>query len=87
MKDGWPAERAIDASKAAIRVAALIPETARKTPQSIGSIVLTQSGTWEAPDPTRISLPVSEEDHGDYLVHRELASDEDVARDLKALGC
>lgn len=86
LTDEWPEEMSIEASKAAIRVAALLPKEARSTPDSLGSIVLTQSETWRVPDPAEISLPVSEDDHGDHLVHRELASDEQVARDLEALG-
>ena len=86
LKGGWPAEKSVEASKAAIRVAALLPETARTTPQAIGSIVLTQCGDWRTPDPATLSLPVSRDDHGDHLVHIGLVSDEEVARALRALG-
>ena len=86
LKDGWPAEGSVEASKAAIRVAALLPETARTTPMSLGSIILTQSGDWRIPDPEAIFLPVSEDDHGGHLVHYEIVSDDQAARDLRALG-
>ena len=86
LKGGWPIERSVEASKAAIRVAALLPENARTTPQKLGSIVLTQCGHWREPDPATISLPESIDDRGDHLIHIELAADEQVVKDLRALG-
>ena len=92
LKDEWPSACAVDASKAAVRVATLCPSIVRTNPQSLGDIVLTQSGRWRPPDPDALFLPpafaVSEDDNskGDHLVHVELASDESAARDLRALG-
>ena len=88
LKAGWPASGALEASRAAIKVAALLPPSARRDPQSLGSIVLTQSGDWRTPDPDAIFLPALDDDHGigDHLVHVELASDEPSARDLRTLG-
>ena len=91
LKDEWPSACAVDASKAAVRVATLCASIVRTTPQSLGGIVLTQSGRWRPPDPDALFLPAfaaSEDDNskGDHLVHVELASDERAARDIRALG-
>ncbi len=91
LKEEWPSACAVDASKAAVRVAALCASIVRTTPRSLGGIVLTQSGRWRPPDPDALFLPAfaaSEDDNGrgDHLVHVELASDEWAARDLRALG-
>ena len=89
--DGWPEEDSIGASRAAIQVASLIPQSARQDSQSLGSIVLAQSGDWRSPDPSALflpALPLSAEDHGmsGHLVHVCLAKDEWVANDLRQLG-
>ena len=91
LRDGWPDVSALEASKAAISVAALLPSMNRHNPLSLGSIVWTQSGRWRPPDPGALFLPAfaaPEDDNGkgDHLVHVELASDERAARDLRALG-
>lgn len=86
LKSGWLSDRSIEASKAAIRVAALLPESNRRSPRALGGIVLTQSEEWRAPDPSAVFLPLSDDDSGSHLVHVELASDEQVARDLRTLG-
>ncbi len=91
LKEEWPSACAVDASKAAVRVAALCASVIRTTPRSLGGIVLMQSGRWQPPDPDALFLPAfaaSEDDNGrrDHLVHVELASDEWAARDLRALG-
>ena len=89
--DGWSEEDPAGASKAAIQVASLVPSTAIEAPQSLGSIVLTQSGNWRNPDPQAIflpALPIFEDDYGmsEHLVHADLAEDEWVANDLRQLG-
>ena len=88
LKNEWPDETVIAASKAAIRVASLIPVMARRESRDLGEIVLTQSGNWLAPDPRAVFLPASEYEHGisDELVHVELASDPDTENALRALG-
>ena len=88
---GWPEEDPVGASKAAIQVASLIPRSARAEPQSLGSIVIAQSGDWRSLDSHALFLPVlpfSAEDYGmdDNLVHVGLATDEWVANDLRQLG-
>lgn len=91
LRDGWPAAEAVRASSAAIGVAALLPPAARR-PQSLGEIVLTQGGRWQAVDPDVLFLPPPLADtggvwgDGEHLVHVELVSDEWVARDLRAMG-
>ena len=90
--DGWSEEDPAGASKAAIQVASLVPSTAIEAPQSLGRIVLTQSGNWRSPDPHALFLPAlpfsAEDDYGmsKHLVHVGLADDEWVANDLRQLG-
>ena len=89
---GWPEEDPVGASKAAIQVASLIPRSAREEPQSLGSIVMAQSGDWRSLDSRALflpALPFSAEDQGimdERLVHVGLATDEQVADDLRQLG-
>ena len=90
LRERWP-EAPVQASKAAIRVAALLPPRVRETPERLGDIVLTQRSDWRSPDPTALflpHLPFSAKDHGvdDSLVHIGLAEDEYVAKDLRELG-
>ena len=80
-------QRACEASKAALRVAAAIPVSSREG--SLGRVVWTQVGQWVEPNPDAVFLP-SPDDHagmdGQKLVHRQLASDPDALCDLEALG-
>ncbi len=90
LKDGWSVEDSVEASKAAIQIAALIPLEARRDSRFLGDIVLSQSGDWRTPDPDTLSLPVipsmpfSAPD--EHLVHVDLATDERAANDLRQLG-
>ena len=91
LKDGWATGDAVEASGAAITVAALLPATARPASDSLGKIVLTQDGRWQYPDPNELFMPpaapvVVEHADSDHLVHAEVASNEWVARDLRSLG-
>ena len=91
LKDSWPAGDEVEASSAAIMVAALLPKAVRHNPRSVGEIVLTQSDRWAPPDPAGMFIPPPvptphDYDRADHLVHVELASDEWVARDLRSLG-
>lgn len=90
LKNEWPHSDAIEASSAAIMVAALLPTTVRRNAQSLGKIVMTQGGRWEAPDPDKLFIqpiaPAYDYGNADHLVHIDLASDEWVARDLRSLG-
>ena len=91
LRDEWPEGASVQAAKAAIRVAALLPPPARKEPEHLGGIVLTQRGHWRSPDRATLflpGLPFLAEDHGmvDSLVHIDLATDEPVATDLRQLG-
>ena len=91
LRDEWPKEAPIPASKAAIQVAALLPPPVRKDAAHLGCVALTQRGNWRSLDRTSLflpRLPFSAEGHGmdDRLVHVGLASDESVAADLRQLG-
>ena len=92
LRDGGSVGNAFEASSAAITVAARLPPTARRDPQSLGEIVLTQSGCWALPDPDVLFMPPATSvaadgnSDGDHLVHIELTSNEWVARDLRSLG-
>ena len=82
-------ENAIEASKAAIQTAVLIPSEIRSN-NDLGDIVLTASNDWQSPDPDCLFLP--EEPNGETprtrkdSVHPELASDRDTLAALKELG-
>ena len=78
---------AFAASKAAIQVAAAIPEEKRRHTQ-LGEIVLTQRSTWCAPDPDNVFLPYLDDQHenGHQLVHHQLALDAKTADALKLLS-
>ena len=80
----------VQASMAAVRVAALIPSEVR-TKSDLGEIVLTAAGTLRKPDPERIFLLGETLDGGstanlESWVHPELATDHDTLRALKELG-
>ena len=81
---------AFEASKAAIQTAALIPPEIR-SPETLGKIVLTASGSWERPDPNRVSLPQESapDDSGsdpEWTVHPAVASDDETLPALRDLG-
>ena len=85
---GAAPERAIEASKAALRIAATIP-TSSGAAGTLGKVVWTESGEWAEPDPDAVFLPST--DHhaaidGASLVHRQLASDPNALSDLTKLG-
>ena len=90
LKDGCAVDgsdqASIEASAAAIRVAARLPEVV--DPRDLGDIVLTQSGDWHSLDPTSLFLPLSDGEEGmaEHLVHVGLAFDEWIATDLRTLG-
>lgn len=80
----------IEASRAAVQVAALIPDEIR-TSNNLGSIVLTEAENLQKPDPEQIFLP------GDTMaengpvnptccIHPELVSDPQTLLALKKLG-
>ena len=79
-------EQAVEASKAALKVAAAMPKPARE--QALGKIVWTQAGHWVEPDPGALSLPVAgrNPEVNDRLVHAELASDPRAVGTLRELG-
>ena len=77
---------AFEACKAALRVAASIPEVARETG---ANVIWTQAATWAELDPDAVFLPSIDNDPGvadDSLVHQRLASDASALSDLTALG-
>ena len=80
----------VQASMAAVQVAALIPDEIRKN-TDLGEIVLTAAGSLDRPNPEHLFLP--DETHADggltdteQYVHPELASDRDTLSALKKLG-
>ena len=81
----------IEASRAAVQVAALIPSEIRTSNNDLGSIVLTAAGTLQKPDPERLFRP-NEMTVGDNTtnpeccVHSELVSDTETLAALKKLG-
>ena len=83
-------DEAIDASIAAIQTAEAIPAEVCSN-RDLGEIVLTAGGTWRAPDPESVFLPVDSPNGGRTtdsisFVHPDLASNRDALRALKELG-
>ena len=84
----------VEASRAAVQVAALIPDEIRKNADP-GEIVLTTAGALRKPDPQSVFLPEEEvalsgNGHGDdpeseSYVHPALVSDRDTLSALKKL--
>lgn len=84
--EGRHGEDAIAASKAAIRVAAAIPEETGRE-KYLADIVLTQNGRWRRPDADNVFLPSPDDELDEaHLVHAALAADPETAAALKALG-
>ena len=85
--EGREGGEAIAASKAAIQVAAAIPEEKGKD-KYLADIILAQNGSWHAPDPEKVFLPSSDGNQraADHLVHAALAADTETVAALKALG-
>ena len=87
---GKEPENAIEASKAAIQTAVLIPlETRAKC--RLGDIILTESGDWRSPESDNLFLPEELAHSGQSLnqesrVHPELAEDSETLAALKKLG-
>ena len=72
--DGTSSEDAVAASRAALQVAAAIPEDKRRR-ETLGDILLAQSGDWYEPDPDTVFLPApfdGAQSDGTRLVHAEL---------------
>ena len=86
--DGACRDDAVAASQAALQVAAAIPEEKRSR-ETLGNVLLTQSGDWCEPDPDTVFLPASfngAQSDGTQLVHAKLVADEDTAKALSTLG-
>ena len=85
--DGSVGDEAIEASMAALQVAASIPQELRQGAY-LGDILRTQSGDWCSPDPDGVFLSSFEDDPDadDLLVHARLVSDADTLAALKELG-
>ncbi len=96
--EGKSGDDAIEASKAAIHTAALLPENIEiprsfgriYVLRSFGKIILTQDNNWASIDPETVFLPgentLNEIGSGTQLVHQALASDNDAVADLDELG-
>ena len=81
----------IEASMAAVQVAALIPSEIRTSDNNRGSIVLTAAGALQKPDPERLFRPSetmteNSTTNPEYCVHPALASDKNTLAALKKLG-
>ena len=85
--EGRTGNEAVDASKVAIRIAALL-EHARVRHSGFGPIVLTQSGDWKEVDAPELFLSQHEDlpGHDGSIVHWGLASDPSAVADLERLG-
>ena len=85
--DGSVGDEAIEASMAALKVAASIPQELRQGAY-LGGILRTQSGGWCSPDLDGVFLSSSEDepDADDLLVDARLVSDADTLAALKELG-
>ena len=91
VEEGKEAGEAVRASRAAVQTAAEIPPETRSNESSLGEIVLTANGDWQAPDPEHLFLPdETQADSGstgaESYVHPDLASDPDTLSALKTLG-
>ena len=89
VKAGETCGDTIDASKAAVQVAALIPNGIRES-DDLGAIVLTATGALRTPDPERLFLPEDPLNGGNIAdpalcVHPDLVSDRDTLSALKKL--
>ena len=78
-------EEAVEASKAAIQIAALMPETVRQG-ENLGQIVLTSYQNWVAPDPSAVFLGEGRSFDATALVHPQLEADAETLTALKELG-
>ena len=86
--DGACSDDAVAASRAALQVAAAIPDEKRRH-ETLGNVLLTQNGDWCEPDPDTVFLPATFDGarpDGMRLVHAALVADEDTAKALSALG-
>ena len=77
---------ALQASTAAIQTAALIPESIRGSHNSLGSIVLTATGTWVVPDPDAVFLGGDDTSVVSNLVHPQLQAEPETLDSLNKLG-
>ena len=85
-----PPPGAVEASKTAIRIAALM-DRSKLDPSDLGEIVQTESGTWKPPDPDRLFLPYDTTTVGSSMdphscVHTSLAAEREVLSALRKLG-
>ena len=87
VSDGAHADEqsAVQASMAAIRTAALIPDHIRGT-RDLGRIILTAKGTWIAPKSDLVFLGGSDTLGTSNLVHPQLQADPETLGALKVLG-
>ncbi len=85
--DGRDEKAAIASSRAALQVAASIPERTRRG-ERLGKILLTQSGEWCDPNADGVFLPVTAfmGPSDERLVHAKLAADQATANALRELG-
>ena len=77
---------ALQASMAAIQIAALIPDAMRGNHNSLGNIVLTADGTWVVPNPDAVFLGGNNTSTESNLVHPQLQADPETLDSLKKLG-
>ena len=76
----------VEASKAAIQTASLIPADSRRRSESLGRIILATDGRWLVPDPNVTRLRGETIPGTGMLVHERLESDHETLTALLALG-
>lgn len=90
LAEGKSGADAVEASKAAIQTAALIPEDIGRG-EYLGKIILTQDNMWISLDSDKVFLPgdieIDESEVAEFtLVHPDLSSDVETVAALKELG-
>ena len=83
--EGASVDCQIEASRAAIQTAALVPESIRRQ-SDLGDIVLAADGSLVGIDPDRIFLGFAGNSDAEHLVHPELQGDPETLNALRGLG-
>ena len=79
-------ELAVEASKAAIQTASLVPTDSRGRSENLGRIILASDGRWLVPDPDVTRLRGETISSTGIFVHERLESDHETLTALRELG-
>ena len=79
-------ELAVEASKAAIQTAALIPAVSRGRSENLGRIILASDGHWLVPDPDATRLRGETISGTGMFVHERLELDHETLKAMEELG-